>query len=321
MISAICGFLLILVVSGLIFNRGFRKDLTASEGEASFLNIISIKGVLVLILCGLFVFGMIYPITKDAPSGIDPSKLEDAKQQIKTLKLSTEKLTAETSTLASNNTKIQEKNSKLEGDNFELNKKNKSLNNENEKLLKTNIVLNTENKYLKESSNNRILEKDIPSFVRNLDIDSDISQSLRYLSNSQKGPWSLASDTLEVVISVPGRRPKGRNLSCQKYYNKKVELISNYKKGGQLINGNSTLTVNINGLIAQTRKCRDIYQIDFQLSCFDAQELFSSDVLECDQNDNPLWSEGVPHKLPAFATILQNDTRESKNHHQGIAGN
>ena len=55
----------------MIFSTKSRKDLLGEEREARILGILSIKGAAVVVLCGLFVVGLLYSVPKaqEAPSG------------------------------------------------------------------------------------------------------------------------------------------------------------------------------------------------------------------------------------------------------------
>ena len=61
-ISSVCGLLLISLVGALIFSQSFRNDVLGGEGEATVLGIISVKGVAIVLLCGIFVGGLLYPL-------------------------------------------------------------------------------------------------------------------------------------------------------------------------------------------------------------------------------------------------------------------
>lgn len=297
LISAVSGLLLILVVGGLIFNAGFRKDLVASEGKASLFGIISVEGVMVLVLCALFVFGMIYPITKDA----NAPEIQGLANTVKAQDVEITNLNTDIDMLETNKTDLEERVLTLESVNTTLDKANSQLKSDSQALTLQNERYN---------NGGFIAKQDVVKFVEELDLDDDLSKSFRQVQANRKGPWSIASGTLEVVISVPGNLKPGRNRSCQKYYKKRVELITDYKQGNNI----SRHEVKVKGLIAHTHDCRELFKIDFQLSCDDAKKLYSSEVLECDENNNPLWKEGVTHKLPARATILQSEVSRESDH-------
>lgn len=70
-VSSICGLLLVLLVSALIINKSFRSDVLGGEGEATVLGLLSIKGVVIVVLCGLFLGGFIYPLKYCTKLGIN----------------------------------------------------------------------------------------------------------------------------------------------------------------------------------------------------------------------------------------------------------
>jgi len=63
LISGVCALLLIGLIAGLIVSSKFRNDVLGGEGEASVLGIISVKGVAIVLLCAIFVGGMVYPMS------------------------------------------------------------------------------------------------------------------------------------------------------------------------------------------------------------------------------------------------------------------
>ena len=62
LISGLCGLLLLALIGALIFSQTFRNDVLAGEGEASVLGVLSVKGVAIVLLCGLFLGGLLYPL-------------------------------------------------------------------------------------------------------------------------------------------------------------------------------------------------------------------------------------------------------------------
>jgi hypothetical protein len=75
-VSGICGLLLILLVGALIINTSFRGDVLGGEGEATVLGLLSIKGVAIVLLCGLFLGGFIYPLKYFTEPSTEPSSDE-----------------------------------------------------------------------------------------------------------------------------------------------------------------------------------------------------------------------------------------------------
>lgn len=64
-VSLLCGLLLTAVVLALIFMPDFRKDVTAQQGKASLLKVVSVEGVIVVLLSGMLLFGLLYPLWKN----------------------------------------------------------------------------------------------------------------------------------------------------------------------------------------------------------------------------------------------------------------
>ena len=59
LVPIVCSVLLTALVAALIFNSKFRQDIMAGEGEASVLGILSVKGVVIVLLSGLFLGALI----------------------------------------------------------------------------------------------------------------------------------------------------------------------------------------------------------------------------------------------------------------------
>lgn len=62
LVSALCGVLLAALVLALIMNPEFRRDLAAGQGKASVFGVISVEGVIIVILAGMFLAGLLYPV-------------------------------------------------------------------------------------------------------------------------------------------------------------------------------------------------------------------------------------------------------------------
>lgn len=62
LVSALCGLLLAALVLALIMNAEFRRDLAAGQGKASVFGVISVEGVIIVILAGMFLGGLLYPV-------------------------------------------------------------------------------------------------------------------------------------------------------------------------------------------------------------------------------------------------------------------
>lgn len=62
LLSGICAFLLAIIVMALIFSPSFRVEILGSQGDASIFGLITVKGAAVVLLCALFLGGMMYPL-------------------------------------------------------------------------------------------------------------------------------------------------------------------------------------------------------------------------------------------------------------------
>lgn len=61
-ISVVCGIISLVLVLALVFSGPFRRDVLDGNGEATFAGILTAKGAIIIVLCAMFVIGMIYPI-------------------------------------------------------------------------------------------------------------------------------------------------------------------------------------------------------------------------------------------------------------------
>lgn len=71
-LATLFGVLLLAVVTALIFDANFRRAVLTGEGETKLLGIFTARGTTFLVICGMFVFGAIYPLTK-----LDEANLAD----------------------------------------------------------------------------------------------------------------------------------------------------------------------------------------------------------------------------------------------------
>ncbi|MEE1868476.1 hypothetical protein [Pseudomonas auratipiscis] len=63
LISAVCGAISVFLILGLIFNTKFRRDVLGGQGEAALFGVITAKGAAIIVLCALFIGGMLYPLS------------------------------------------------------------------------------------------------------------------------------------------------------------------------------------------------------------------------------------------------------------------
>jgi hypothetical protein len=57
-------FLLMALIVALIFRRDFRDAVLGGPGEASIAGILTVKGVAIVLLCGLLIGGILFALTK-----------------------------------------------------------------------------------------------------------------------------------------------------------------------------------------------------------------------------------------------------------------
>lgn len=61
-ISVMCGAISFALVSALIFNRAFRRDVLGVNGETHIFGLFTAKGAVIIVLSALFLAGMLFPI-------------------------------------------------------------------------------------------------------------------------------------------------------------------------------------------------------------------------------------------------------------------
>jgi hypothetical protein len=121
LISGVCALALIGLVAGLIVSSKFRNDVLGGEGEASVLGLISVKGVAIVLLCALFVGGMIYPMS--ATPSIQPATTADIAKERDELKSVLEERNSAYGELNREYQELQLENQKAEDKKQELEKR------------------------------------------------------------------------------------------------------------------------------------------------------------------------------------------------------
>jgi len=262
-VSALCGALMFAVIRALIVNESFRKDLAASEGKANLFNQISIEGALVLVLCCLLFYGLIFPV-------INPYIPLKTIAQVNGLEMETP------SELVQLVIKLKKTTSE--------DKKELSIMREEKLAIKNGLI-------------NYVKISDIPEFIKNLSPKHSISDEIFSYPTKEVGPWSKFSKSKVITVSIPSKLiPKGKALSCQEYYDENYELFSAIEFEGEKITGN-TVTVNTHGLIYRSSDCNKKVTYQMQISCVDAEDLFTKRVITCDKNGEALWTDQKPNKL------------------------
>ena len=64
LISLVCGVALLSLISAMIFNSSFRDAMLGGSGDVKIAGIITAQGVAIVLLCALFLSGLIYPMSK-----------------------------------------------------------------------------------------------------------------------------------------------------------------------------------------------------------------------------------------------------------------
>ena len=98
---------------------------------------------------------------------------------------------------------------------------------------------------------------------------------------------------------------QGKNYSCPEHYNKNIEFRSALEIEDEDSTDAPSVTLKITGALSSAKNCRELIRYDFQLNCIDAKRIYSNKVLECDDNNNPLWKiDGNFRILPAYTTEI-----------------
>lgn len=120
-ISGVCALLLIGLIAGLIGSSKFRNDVLGGEGEASVLGLISVKGVAIVLLCAIFVGGMIYPMS--ATPSIKPQQNPELAKELEQFKTDIEEKNSAYGKLDSKFQALQLKNQEAKDKKDELEKR------------------------------------------------------------------------------------------------------------------------------------------------------------------------------------------------------
>ena len=157
---------------------------------------------------------------------------------------------------------------------------------------------------LKKKILNSVKKTELIKYVEQLEPDEDLGAQLRELSKNLKGPWQLSAEAKLVKISVPGKFEQGKNYSCPEHYNKNIEFRSALEIEDEGPIYTPSVRLKITGALSIAKNCRELIRYDFQLNCIDAKKIFSDKVLECNDDNNPLWKIDGVRILPAHATEI-----------------
>ena len=172
-------------------------------------------------------------------------------------------------------------------------KKNKMA--EDVKFIKTEI---TEIK--KFTSNSYIKKSEIPGYLESMSPDNPQAEPIRKLQAQEKGPWGKQSELPKaetLIVTVPGYVEKGKANACEEHYGNKYILRSDTYEGKNAI-------VHANAYIMPAGNCADKFTYDMQISCEDAELIFTSKILSCGENDVTKWENEAPkdRRLELYAT-------------------
>ena len=86
LVSLLCGLLLAAVILALIFKQDFRKDVTAKQGKTILFNAVSVEGVIVVLLSGMLLGGLLYPVWRNPEITSLRTRIGELEKEIGTLK-------------------------------------------------------------------------------------------------------------------------------------------------------------------------------------------------------------------------------------------
>ena len=67
-VSVVCGAISAVLILGLVFSSRFRSDVLGGQGEATVLGLVTAKGTAIIVLCALFIGGMLFPLFQTSPA-------------------------------------------------------------------------------------------------------------------------------------------------------------------------------------------------------------------------------------------------------------
>ena len=144
---------------------------------------------------------------------------------------------------------------------------------------------------------------DLVDRIEKLEPDRDVSAQIRQIALSKKGPWSPVSSTRSLRVSVAGYLKTGQIASCPEYFDKTLEIVSEYQYAGEYMRGSSAIIVTVNRYISRAPDCDSKRDFQLQLNCQDAESIFTSTVLECSDDGVPKWKV-TDRKLPVSAVLV-----------------
>ncbi|MEW8338781.1 MAG: hypothetical protein AB2708_02955 [Candidatus Thiodiazotropha taylori] len=144
---------------------------------------------------------------------------------------------------------------------------------------------------------------EIVKLIKTLDPEDNISREIRNIALSKIGPWSPVSSTRTMMVSVAGYLHEGEIASCPEYFDKTIEVVSEYVYAGEFIRSSSAIILKVNKYISRANDCSARRDFQLQFNCQDAVKVFTSKVLECSEENIPKWKV-EDRKLPISAVLI-----------------
>ena len=149
-----------------------------------------------------------------------------------------------------------------------------------------------------------IKKSEVLEYVKNMSPYSNQAKKIRDYQKKKIGPWSTLPEAEELVVTVPGTVPepwyveKGEASVCEEHFGNQYTLSSVDHVG-------QTVKVTANKYILYASNCSKKYDFHMQISCFDAELIFTSKMLTC-EDGNPRWKNDAPkdRRLSLFAILI-----------------
>lgn len=141
---------------------------------------------------------------------------------------------------------------------------------------------------------------EIESYIENLSANSELGKVLLRFPSENKGPWSKFEKSEVIKVSIPGKVEQGHAWVCHDRLKSAFDLFSDLEINGEKIIGQTTSVV-ADKLIFPSQDCDERVSIDMQISCADAELIYTSRVLSCDADGNAQWKLEKPKELLALS--------------------
>ena len=81
LISVVCAVAILALISAMIFNATFRDAMLGGSGDVKVAGILTVQGVAIVLLCALFLAGLVYPLSKTSDLKRDLSQAASINDQ------------------------------------------------------------------------------------------------------------------------------------------------------------------------------------------------------------------------------------------------